>query len=92
MTSYVSTGGGGIDYEVDVAAASLAQLLTETTDRLTPDGFTPKLVGLQDRTGPAGLDDVCIIAVDKAGDELKIFVQARRHFSFAARGDFPALV
>jgi nitroreductase len=90
--SYVSTGAGGTDYEVDVAAASLARLLTETADRVLPAGFTPKLVGLQDRTGPAGFDDAMIIAVDKSGDELKVFIQAKRHFSFAASGDFPAFV
>ena len=89
--SYVSTGAGGTDYEVDVAAGCLGRLLTGTADRLLPDGFTPTLVGLQDRTGPAGFDDVCITAVDKSGDELKVFVQAKRNFSFAASGDFPAL-
>jgi hypothetical protein len=90
--SYVSTGAGGIDYEVDVAAVCLGRLLTGTADRLLPDGFTPTLVGLQDRTGPAGFDDATVTAVDETGDELKVFIQAKRHFSFAASGDFSALV
>src|SRR5580693_9445001 len=90
--SYVSTGAGGTDYEVDVAAGILARLLTETVDRLLPAGFSPKLVGLQDRTGPAGFDDATTLAVDKSGDELKVFIQAKRHFSFADSGDFPVLV
>lgn len=90
--SYVSTGAGGTDYEVDVAAACLGRLLSGTADRLLPNGFTPTSVGLQDRAGPAGFDDATITAVGGKGDELKVFIQAKRHFSFAASGDFSVLV
>lgn len=92
MASYVSTGGGGTDYEVDVAAACLGRLLTGTADRLLGEGATPIRVGLQDRTGPRGFDDATIAAVNEAGDALKVFVQAKRHFSFAPSGEFSSLV
>jgi hypothetical protein len=90
--SYVSTGAGGTDYEVDAAASALARLLGQAPDRLLASGSTPQRVMLQDRTGPAGFDDLSITAVDPAGDAVRLFVQAKRRFSFAADGAFAKLL
>jgi len=90
--SYVSTGAGGTDYEVDAAASALARLLGQAPDRLLASGSVPQHVMLQDRTGPAGFDDLSITAVDPAGDVVRLFIQAKRRFSFAADGAFAKLL
>lgn len=90
--SYVSTGAGGTDYEVDAAASALARLLGQAPDRLLRSGSTPQGVMLQDRTGPAGFDDLSVTAVDPAGNAVRLFVQTKRRFSFATDSAFAKLL
>jgi len=90
--SYTSTGGGGIDYEVDVAAALLARLLAGGTDRMLPSGLEPRRVSLQHRSGPLGFDDFTVEGLMHGGASAVAYVQAKRTYSLGDNQDFRELV
>ena len=91
--SYVSTGNGGPDFEVDVAAAIMVRLLTGTSDRLLgTQQHMPERVTLQDRSGPDGFDDVGVACLSPEGDASRVYIQAKRSFSFTESAGFPRLM
>lgn len=90
--SYTSTGGGGTDYEVDVAAALLARLLAGGTDRMLPHGLEPSRVSLQHRSGPLGFDDLKIEGRLQDGTSAVAYVQAKRTYSLGDTEAFRKLV
>ena len=90
--SYTSTGGGGTDYEVDVAAALLARLLAGGTDRMLPSGLEPGRVSLQHRSGPLGFDDFTVEGLMQDGTSAVAYVQAKRTYALGDTQDFRDLV
>ncbi len=90
--SYTSTGGGGTDYEADVAAALLARLLAGGTDRMLPSGLAPGRVSLQHRSGPLGFDDFTVDGLMQDGTSAVAYVQAKRTYSLGDTQDFRELV
>jgi hypothetical protein len=90
--SYTSTGAGGTDYEVDVAAALLARLLVGGADRLLPAGLDPVRVSLQHRSGPLGFDDFTVEGTTSDGTSAAAYLQVRRAFSLGDTEDFRVLV
>ena len=90
--SYTSTGGGGTDYEVDVAAALLARLLAGGTDRMLPPGLEPSRVSLQHRAGPLGFDDFTVEGRLQDATATVAYLQAKRTYSLGDTEDFRKLV
>ena len=89
--SYVSTGAGGPDYEVDATAALLVRLLTETEDRSFPAGHTVDRLSLQNRSGPTKFDDIGVACIGPSGRTM-VYVQAKLSFALGKTAAFQDLV
>jgi hypothetical protein len=90
--SYVSTGGGGTDYEVDIAAALLARVLANSEDHVLLPDFEPTTVSLQHRNGPLGFDDFVVEGTRNDGARIVTYIQAKRSYSFGDTPEFRNLI
>ncbi|MBS1018738.1 hypothetical protein JK205_07315 [Gluconobacter cerinus] len=90
--SYASTGGSGIDYEVDLAAALLARLLAGGADALYLPSIEPEGISLQHRSGPRGFDDITVRGKAQNGSGTVAYLQAKRSYALGDTADFRGLL
>lgn len=87
MTNYTSTGGAGVDVEVDYAALLAVCLIADSGDRVLPTSALPRKLSLQRRDGPEGFDDL-VLEWRRDGDDGITFVQSKRTFSVGDNAEF----
>lgn len=90
--SYASTGGAGVDFEVELAAALLARLLAGGTDALYLISIEPDSISLQHRSGPLGFDDITVRGTAQDGSATVAYLQAKRSYALGDTADFRGLL
>lgn len=90
--SYASTGGAGVDYEVEIAAALMARLLAGGTDAFYLPSITPESLSLQHRSGPRGFDDITVYGTVEDGSATIAYLQAKRSYALGDTAEFRGLL